>query len=167
MAHRIRATVNGVERALTVASHETLLEMLSRQLGLRGAREVCGIGVCGACTILVDGDPVSSCTYLAAFADGRDVVTIEGLGAPGAWHPLQEAFRAHGAAQCGYCTPAMILAAKALLDRPGSPSDDEVREHLAGNLCRCGAYGSILAAVRAVRDGKRPASLDTPAGAWQ
>ena len=153
MQHRIRATVNGVERALLVASHKTLLEMLSQQLGLRGAREVCGLGVCGACTVLVDGDPVSSCTHLAPFVDGRQVVTIEGLGAAGAWHPLQEAFRAHGASQCGYCTPAMILAAKALLDRSPSPSDDEIREHLAGNLCRCGAYGSILDAVRAVRDG--------------
>jgi aerobic-type carbon monoxide dehydrogenase small subunit (CoxS/CutS family) len=162
MRHPIRATANGVERTLTVASHETLLEMLSRQLGLRGAREVCGIGVCGACTVLVDGDPVSSCTYLAAFADGHEIVTIEGLGAVGAWHPLQEAFRAHGAAQCGYCTPAMILAAKALLDRVSNPSDEQIREHLAGNLCRCGAYGSILDAVRAVRDGKRPARVADP-----
>jgi len=152
MRHQIRATVNGVERALGVSSHETLLEMLSRQLGLRGAREVCGMGVCGACTVLVDGDPISSCTYLAPFVDGREVLTIEGLGEAGAWHPLQEAFRAYGAAQCGYCTPAMILAAKALLDRAPRPSDDAIREHLAGNLCRCGAYGSILDAIRAVRD---------------
>jgi aerobic-type carbon monoxide dehydrogenase small subunit (CoxS/CutS family) len=165
MEHRITPTVNGVERPLGVAAHETLLEMLSGRLGLRGAREVCGMGVCGACTVLVDGDPVSACTYLAPFVDRRQVLTIEGLGAAGAWHPLQEAFRAHGASQCGYCTPAMILAAKALLDRAPHPSDDEIRAHLAGNLCRCGAYGPILDAVRAVRDGNRSPALDTPGGA--
>lgn len=154
MEHRIRSTVNGIERALVVSSHETLLEMLSSRLGLGGAREVCGMGVCGACTVLVNGRPVSSCTYLAPFVDGSTVVTIEGLAQAGVLHPLQEAFRSYAAAQCGYCTPALILAPKALLDRSQHAAGDEIRNYLAGNLCRCGGHGRILDAIRAVRDGK-------------
>lgn len=156
MEHRIRSTVNGTERTLLVSSEETLLEMLSNRLGLGGAREVCGMGVCGVCTVLVDGRPVSSCTYLAPFADGSTITTIEGLAQAGVLHPLQEAFRIHAAAQCGYCTPAIILAAKALLDHSPHAADDEIRDFLAGNLCRCGGYGRILDAIRAVRDVSLP-----------
>lgn len=153
MEHQIRCTVNGVERRLLVSSDETLLKMLTRQLGLRGAREVCGMGVCGACTVLVDRVPISSCTYLAPFVDGSTIVTIEGLALGRALHPLQEAFKTFGASQCGYCTPGMILSAKALLDANPKPSEAEVKRALAGNLCRCTGYHRITKAVLSVVDG--------------
>lgn len=153
MEHQIRCTVNGVERTLLVSSDETLLKMLTRQLGLCGAREVCGMGVCGACTVLVDRVPISSCTYLAPFVDGSTIVTIEGLALGGTLHPLQEAFQTFGASQCGYCTPGMILSAKALLDANPKPSEADVKRALAGNLCRCTGYHRIMKAVLSVVDG--------------
>ena len=120
---------------------------LNRRLGLCGAREVCGMGVCGACTVLVDGAPISSCTYLAAFADGSNILTIEGVAKGNVLHPLQEAFQTFGASQCGYCTPGMILSAKALLDVNPKPSEAEIRRALAGNLCRCTGYNRIIKAI--------------------
>ncbi|MBI4527566.1 MAG: (2Fe-2S)-binding protein [Deltaproteobacteria bacterium] len=150
MQHQIRCTVNGVDRTLLVPSQETLLLTLSRRLGLCGAREVCGLGVCGACTVLVDGAPISSCTYLAAFADGSTILTIEGMAKGNALHPLQEAFIKLGASQCGYCTPGMILSAKALLDANPRPTETEIRRALAGNLCRCTGYNRIIQAVQSV-----------------
>ena len=122
--------------------------MLNRKLGLSGAREVCGLGVCGACTVLVNGAPISSCTYLAAFVDGSTILTIEGVAKGNALHPLQEAFIKFGASQCGYCTPGMILSAKALLDANPRPSEIEIRRALAGNLCRCTGYNRIIQAVQ-------------------
>jgi len=116
-------------------------------VGLCGAREVCGMGVCGACTVLVDGAPISSCTYLAAFADGSNILTIEGVAKGNVLHPLQEAFQTFGASQCGYCTPGMILSAKALLDVNPKPSEAEIRRALAGNLCRCTGYNRIIKAI--------------------
>ena len=128
--------------------------MLTRTLGLTGAREVCGMGACGTCTVLVDGVPVSSCTYLAPFVNGSTILTIEGLAQAGTLHPLQEAFRTFGASQCGYCTLVMILSAKALLDVNPEPSDADVKRTLAGNLCRCTGYHRIIEAVLSVSRGE-------------
>lgn len=152
LEHQIRCTVNGVDQTLLVPSQETLLMMLNRRLGLCGAREVCGIGVCGACTVLVNGDPISSCTYLAAFVDGSTILTIEGLERGGKLHPLQTAFLEYGASQCGYCSPGMILSAKALLSSNPRPREAEVRRALAGNLCRCTGYHPIIKAVLSVAE---------------
>ncbi len=129
--------------------------VLNRRLGLCGAREVCGIGVCGACTALVDGVPISSCTYLAPFVDGSTILTIEGLARRGVLHPLQEAFIKFRASQCGYCTSGMILSAKAFLDANPKPSEAELRRALAGNLCRCTGYQRIIQAIRSVADGAK------------
>lgn len=153
MEHRIRCTVNGVERELMVSSEETLLQTLTRRLRLCGAREVCGIGVCGACTVLLNGSPISSCAYPAAFVDGGTILTIEGLARGNLLHPLQEAFIKFRASQCGYCTPGMILSAKALLDANPKPNETEVKKALAGNLCRCTGYQRIVQAVLSVVDG--------------
>jgi carbon-monoxide dehydrogenase small subunit len=147
LEHQIRCTVNGVDQTLLVPSQETLLMTLNRRLVLGGAREVCGIGVCGACTVLVNGVPISSCTYLAAFVDGSTILTIEGLAQGNVLHPLQDAFMKFGASQCGYCTPGMILSAKALLDANPKPSEVEIRRALAGNLCRCTGYNRIVKAI--------------------
>ncbi|MGY1637871.1 (2Fe-2S)-binding protein [Geodermatophilus sp. SYSU D00742] len=141
-------TVNGTGQAFRVDPGETLLEVLRERLALHGARESCGQGVCGTCTVLVDGRAVASCVRLAVLSDGATVETVEGL-EDGALHPLQEAFVEHFAFQCGFCTPGMIMTAKELLDRNPEPTREEIREHLAGNICRCGAYGEIVDAVEA------------------
>jgi carbon-monoxide dehydrogenase small subunit len=143
----IRATVNGVPHELRFPPGRTALELLRADLHLFGTREGCGVGVCGSCTILVNGKPVSSCLMLATNLEGKNVMTIEGLGDADRLDPVQDAFLAHQAFQCGYCTPGMILAVKALLELEGSPSLDDAREFLAGNLCRCGTYAEILRAV--------------------
>ena len=153
MEHQIRCNVNGVDQTLLVPSQETLLMTLNRRLGLCGAREVCGLGVCGARTVLVNGVPISSCTYLAAFVDGSTILTIEGVAQGNVLHPLQEAFINFRASQCGYCTPGMILSAKALLDANPKPNETEVKKALAGNLCRCTGYHRIVQAVLSVVDG--------------
>ncbi len=169
--------VNGVDHRLSAPTHHTLLEVLRDQLKLRSVREGCGIGMCGACTVLLDGRPISACLTLAAVAEGHDVLTVEGLGDsanlvemanaalrgddPGfprihaaedggarALDPVQEAFVAKTGFQCSYCTPGFILSAKALLAERPDASDEEIREYLAGNLCRCGSYVKILDAVR-------------------
>lgn len=144
----ISLKVNGLERNLEVETRTTLLDMIRDQLGFTGAKLGCDIQVCGACTLLVDGKPVSACSMLAADADGCDVLTIEGLGARDKLHPLQEAFMEFGALQCGYCTSGFILTAKALLDENPRPSDEQIRDYLAGNFCRCGCYQEIMQAVR-------------------
>ncbi|MBI2370216.1 MAG: (2Fe-2S)-binding protein [Deltaproteobacteria bacterium] len=148
----VTLTVNGRTHALELEPWRLLLDVLRRELKLYGAREGCGAGVCGACTVLCDGRPVSSCIMLAIHADGCAITTIEGLARDGQLHPLQQAFLEHPAFQCGFCTPGMIMAAKALLDQNPAPSDEEIVEHMQGNLCRCTDYTGILAAVRAVRD---------------
>ena len=141
--------VNGVDREVN-AGLRTLLAVLRDDLGLGGAKEGCGIGMCGACTILVDGDPISSCLMLAVQAGGRDIVTIEGVSREGELHRVQRAFVEHGAFQCAYCTPGFVLSAIALLNENPSPDDDDVRDYLAGNLCRCGSYPNILRAIAAL-----------------
>ena len=133
---------------VTVESQRTLLELLRDQLKLFGARESCGMSVCGACTVLVDGMPVSSCTYLAARVNGRSVTTIEGLGTAVNPHPVQQAFLRNGGFQCSYCTPGMILTATCLLQDIPNPTLDQIKEYMVGNLCRCGAYPEILAAIQ-------------------
>ncbi len=142
--------VNGVEHTID-AGTRTLLSVLRDDLGLVGTKESCGIGMCGACTVLVNGKPMSSCLTLAAQVAGKEIVTIEGLARDGKLHPIQQAFIDHGAFQCAYCTPGFILSTVALLDENPAPTDDEIREYLAGNLCRCGSYQNILQAVRALR----------------
>lgn len=144
----LRLTLNGHARVLDVRPHHTLLEVLRDDLELTGPREGCGVGMCGACTVLLDGRPISSCLLLAPLADGHEIVTIEGLeGREGSLHPIQQAFVDHTAFQCSYCTPGFILATKALLDEQPTPSRDDARAYLAGNLCRCGSYVKILDAV--------------------
>jgi aerobic-type carbon monoxide dehydrogenase small subunit (CoxS/CutS family) len=144
----ISLKVNGIGRRLEVEARTTLLDMVRDQLGLTGAKLGCDIQVCGACTLLVDGKPVSACSMLAADADGCEVLTIEGLGERDKLHPLQDAFMEFGALQCGYCTSGFILTAKALLDENPRPSDEQIRDYLAGNFCRCGCYQEIMQAVR-------------------
>jgi carbon-monoxide dehydrogenase small subunit len=142
-------TVNGHETSVATDPSATLLEVLRGELGLTGVKEGCSEGVCGACTILMNGEPIRSCLTLALEAEGAEIITIEGLGSKGVMHPLQQAFVENGAVQCGFCTPGMILSSKALLDRNPSPTDDEIKEALAGNFCRCTGYTKILDAVRA------------------
>jgi aerobic carbon-monoxide dehydrogenase small subunit len=143
--------VNGQAQTLMVPPNRTLLELLRDDLGLLGAREACDTGGCGACTVLLDGRPVYSCLVLALDCRDKSVLTIEGLAAEdGTLHPLQQAFIDHGAIQCGFCTPGMVLTAKALLDANPTPTEQEVREAIAGNICRCTGYVKIVEAIMAV-----------------
>jgi carbon-monoxide dehydrogenase small subunit len=146
----VRATINGRERELRVAPWRTLLDVLREDLELTGTKLGCEGGECGACTVLLDGRPVVSCMTLAADVDGRGVVTIEGISTPEHLHPLQEEFLKLGSFQCGYCAPGMIMSAKALLDETPNPSEREIREAIAGNLCRCTAYVGIVKAIQSV-----------------
>lgn len=132
------------------AGVRTLLSVLRDELGLAGAKEGCGIGMCGACTVLVDGQAISSCLMLAAQASRREITTVEGLARDGNLHPVQQAFIQQAAFQCAYCTPGFVLSTVALLNENPSPSTDEIRDYLAGNLCRCGSYQNILRAVSAL-----------------
>jgi aerobic carbon-monoxide dehydrogenase small subunit len=150
MKQILRFTVNEEPREIAVEPWWTLLDVLRDQLELTGAKKGCDRGDCGACTVLLDGKPIVSCTTLAVQANGRRVTTIEGLMSEGHPHPLQQAFVDHGAVQCGFCTPGMVLAAKALLDENPSPTEDAVREAIAGNLCRCTGYAKIVEAVLSV-----------------
>jgi aerobic-type carbon monoxide dehydrogenase small subunit (CoxS/CutS family) len=144
----IRLNVNGEAREGSAADR-TLLHVLHEELGLSSVRYGCGVGACGACTVLLDGEPVSSCLVLAGQAQSHEVTTVEGVGSADRLHPVQEAFVAAGAFQCAYCTPGFILSTIALLAEHPTPTPDEVREYLAGNLCRCGSYPNILRAVLA------------------
>jgi len=141
--------VNGRLHSLTVEPNRTLLEVLREDLSLTGAKEACDTGGCGACTVLVSGKPVYSCLVLALDCQGEDIITIEGLGTDDKLHPLQEAFVSHGAIQCGFCTPGMILTAKALLDENPNPTEKKVRAAIAGNICRCTGYTKIVEAILA------------------
>jgi aerobic-type carbon monoxide dehydrogenase small subunit (CoxS/CutS family) len=147
MKQIVNFKINGVEEEKAVHTHRTLLEVLRDEFKLFGAREGCGIGMCGACTVLLDGEPVSSCLTLAPLAEGKQIMTIEGLADHGALHPIQQAFIDHNAFQCSYCTPGFILTTKKLLEENPAPTADDVRTYLAGNLCRCGSYVKIEAAV--------------------
>ena len=150
MEEIIRFTVNGEAVSARARSEWNLLRVLREELGLTGAKEGCGAGECGACTVLVDGEAVNSCLFPALEVDGRSVVTIEGLATPdGRLHPIQQAFVDHGAVQCGFCTPGMVLSAKALLDRSADPDAGAIKTALAGNICRCTGYTQIIEAVQA------------------
>lgn len=144
----VSLTVNGRPTVIQIDEHRTLLYLIREVLGLKGTKEGCGEGVCGACTVLLDGQAVNACLVLAVQAEGKDLRTIEGLGTEENLHPLQKAFIEVGAVQCGYCTPGMILSAKALLDKNHHPSEAEIRRGLSGNLCRCTGYQKIIEAVQ-------------------
>ena len=150
MKKAISLKINGSERGAEVEARTTLLDLVREQFNLTGAKLGCDMQVCGACTLLLNGRPVSACSFLAVDADGCDVTTIEGLGAGGALHPLQEAFMEFGALQCGYCTSGFILSAKALLDECPQPSEQQIRDYMAGSFCRCGCYQEIMQAIRKV-----------------
>lgn len=144
---QVRLTINGTFYEVGVQPWETLLEVIRDKLGLTGTKEGCGLGECGACTVILDGKTVNSCLVLAAEAGGREITTIEGLADGDQLHPIQEAFVQHGGLQCGFCTPGMIMSAKALLDENPNPSEAEIRRGLAGNLCRCTGYTKIIESV--------------------
>ena len=143
----ITCTINGRERNLAVEATELLVDTLRLRLGLTGTKKACGTGDCGACTVIVDGEAVRSCILLTASMHGKSITTIEGLGDVSHLHPIQQAFIDAGAVQCGYCTPGMILTAKALLDRQPHPTPEQIREAISGNLCRCTGYVKIEAAI--------------------
>lgn len=166
MKKQITLTVNGVRRELLAAPNELLLNVLREHLGLTGAKYGCGIGECGSCTVLLDGEPVLACLTLAVAVDGSDVVTIEGLSRPdGSLHPVQDSFLEHGAVQCGFCTPGMILMAKNLLDENPHPGEEEIRAHIRGNLCRCTGYTQIVKAIQGCSHTPHPPL--SPAGRGQ
>lgn len=144
----IKVKVNGTEYSRAVPAGMTLLKFLRDELGLTGTKEGCGNGQCGACTVNMDGKAVNSCLVLAVQADGSSITTIEGVGTPQELHPLQQAFIEEGAVQCGFCTPGMILSAKALLEENSDPTEEAIKEALSGNLCRCTGYVKILQAVK-------------------
>ena len=146
----IELTVNGKRRQIDVAPWRTLLELLREGLGLTGTKGYCYAGACGACTVLIDGEALSSCNLLAVQAQGKQVTTIEGLAQDGRLHPIQQAFIDHWGFQCGYCTPGMVLLTKALLDRNPHPTRDEIVRHMSANICRCTGYAGILRSVEAV-----------------
>lgn len=145
----INFTVNGDRETREAIVGQTLLKFIREELNLKGTKEGCEIGECGACTVLLDGKPVNSCLVLAVELDGKELTTIEGLSKNGELDKLQQAFIDHAAFQCGYCTPGMIMASKALLDRKPNPTDQDINEALSGNLCRCGAYQEIREAIKA------------------
>lgn len=148
MRVNITCTINGRERNLSVEATELLADTLRLRLGLTGTKKACGTGDCGACTVIVDGEAVRSCILLTASMHGKDITTIEGLGDVNHLHPIQQAFIDAGAVQCGYCTPGMVLTAKALLDRQPHPTPEQIREAISGNLCRCTGYAKIEAAIQ-------------------
>ena len=149
----VSLTVNGRRCDVRVPVHWTLLELLRDGLGALDVKEGCGEGVCGTCTVLMEGEPVSACLVLAPRAAGRRITTVRGLGEGDVLHPLQQAFAAHGAAQCGFCTPGMLVAAFAFLQDHPAPSRDEIRRAIAGNLCRCTGYAKIIDAIASVASG--------------
>lgn len=148
----IRLRVNEELHEVAVEPHRLLVQVLRDNLGLTGTKVSCGVGECGACTVLVDGKPILSCLTLAVTVDGKDILTIEGLSRKGHLHPIQEEMVKRGAVQCGYCTPGMVLMAKALLDENPNPTEEEVREYIKGNLCRCTGYAKIVGAILAAAE---------------
>jgi carbon-monoxide dehydrogenase small subunit len=156
---RIRLNLNGRQLEAFASPNETLLEFLRSRLGITGTKEGCNTGDCGACTVILDGKAVNSCLVLAVETDGSEMTTIEGLSPSGELHPLQQSFVDNGSVQCGFCTPGMIMSAKALIDENPSPTEEDIRFGLAGNLCRCTGYVNIIkavaAAAKSMRGGKR------------
>jgi len=165
MAERtiISLNINGRARELDVAVHHTLLEVLREEVDLTGTKECCVVGECGACTVLVDGRSVNSCLMLAVEADGTEVLTVEGLAPDGELDPLQTAFLDQSAAQCGFCIPGQLMSATALLDQVDEPSDEQIQEALAGNLCRCAGYEQIFKAVHQAARAKRDSAEERSA----
>src|SRR3984885_229506 len=157
--------VNGTEHKLAIDPRATLLDCLREVLHLTGTKKGCDHGQCGACTVHVGGRRINSCLALAAAHDGDEIVTIEGLGAPGRLHPMQAAFLQNDAYQCGYCTSGQIMSAVALLNEPCGAADDDVREFMSGNICRCGAYANIVRAIQQVRGEQQKSSSPQSAGA--
>ena len=153
MTFELHCTVNGKAYATPIPSDITLLAYLREVLGLTGTKEGCGEGECGACTVLVDGKNVNSCIFPAIQAEGCDILTIEGVEADGELAAIQQSFLAHGAVQCGFCTPGMVMSAKALLSENPHPDEEEIRRAMAGNLCRCTGYQAIVDAIQAVGEG--------------
>ena len=151
----IRVTINGQPREAEVPNHRLLTDFLRYDLDLTGTKEACSIGVCGICTVLLDGKPVSACLTLAVMADGRELTTIEGIAKGDQLDPLQEAFIQHGGFQCGICTPGQIIAARALLDENPAPTEEQVREWMMGNLCRCTGYYGIIRSIMAAAEVER------------
>jgi carbon-monoxide dehydrogenase small subunit len=147
MNKQIRLTVNGTLYEVEVKPHSLLLDVLRTNLDLTGTKSGCGTGDCGACTVLMDGKPVNSCLVLALEAEGKEIITIEGLEKDGKLHPIQESFIKNGAIQCGFCTPGMVLTAKAFLDENPNPSEEEIKHAISGNLCRCTGYIKIIKAI--------------------
>ncbi len=147
-------TLNGSPVDVVVQPTETLLDVLREKLGVTSPKRGCDDGDCGACTVLLDGEPVRSCLTIALTVAGKQVFTTEGFSLNGDLHPLQKAFHEHGAFQCGFCTPGMLMSAKALLDHNPNPSRQDIREHMAGNLCRCGSYEEVIEAIQAAAAGK-------------
>lgn len=153
-SHIVAFTVNGSKERLDVPASMTVLQMLREKLALTGTKNGCEAGECGACTVLLDGEPVNSCMVLAVEADGREIITVEGLAPEGELSALQEAFVEHNAVQCGFCTPGMLMSATALLERNPKPTEQEIKEALVGNLCRCTGYVRIVDAILAVSKGR-------------
>jgi aerobic carbon-monoxide dehydrogenase small subunit len=162
MKRDLTLRINNRDETLTIDDADTLLEVLRDRFKLWSVRESCGVGACGTCTVLLDGRPVSSCFLLAVRAAGHDVLTLEGLSDGERLHSIQEAFVSERALQCAYCTPGFVLSVKALLDEISNPSDEEIREYLSGNLCRCAGYADILRAVHSAKE-KQQASDETAA----
>jgi carbon-monoxide dehydrogenase small subunit len=153
MAKEISFVFNGNQLKMAVEDHWTLLHLLREELGYTGTKEGCGSGECGACTVIVDGVAVNSCLYLAMEIDGKELVSIEGLAsADGTLHPIQKAFVEKGGIQCGFCSPGMIMSAKALLDENSSATEDEIKDAIAGNICRCTGYVQIIDSIKSVSD---------------
>jgi aerobic carbon-monoxide dehydrogenase small subunit len=152
MKKELNLKVNGMEYNLLVEPQQTLLEVIRHDLGLLGTKSACEMGECGACTVLMNGEPVASCLVLALEADGSEVLTIEGISSGGEFHPIQRAFVETGAIQCGFCTPGMVMSTKALLDQNPDAGEEEIREGLLGNLCRCTGYAKVIRAVETAKD---------------
>lgn len=149
---QIRLIVNGKSYKISIPPWRTLLEVIREDLKLTGTKEGCGLGECGACTVIMDGRTVNSCLVLAAEADGKQITTIEGLADGDRLHAIQQAFVDHGGLQCGFCTPGMIMSAKALLDETPTPTEDEIKRGIAGNLCRCTGYTKIIESIKAAAE---------------
>jgi len=155
MKHDIKLIINGESHSLTVESQRTLLEVLREDLGMTGTKQGCSTGECGACSVLMDGEVVNACMVLAVEADAADLVTVEGLATDEGLHPLQKSFIDHHGVQCGYCASGMLISAKALLNRTSRPHEEEIREALVGNLCRCGAYADIIKSIQVASRARR------------
>ena len=152
MEIKIEFILNGKETEVEVPPHWTLLQLVREKFGLTGTKEGCGIGECGACTVLLDGMPVNACLVLAPKVEGRRVETVEGLGSRDSLHPLQKSFIDHGAIQCGFCTPGILMSSKALLEKNSNPSREEIKEAISGHLCRCTGYHQIIEAIETLKE---------------